>query len=253
MFIHTPLVLESWRYALEEHPNQSLVQFFLNEISKGFKIGHNYGSVCLKSAWKNLDNALQHKEVVSEYLQTEIDNKRVAGPFSREDTTGVQISCFSVIPKNHQPNKWRLIVDLSFRKGHSVNDGIPKSLCSLSYISVDDAIDHIITSGQYMLLVKIDIKNAFRLLPVHPSDRHLLAMEWDNAIYLDTCLPFGLQSAPKLFNILAELLAWIVQRMELPFPYTIWMISWLWDHPTLQLAIKTCTFLHRYVQDLGYL
>ena len=67
----------------------SLVQFFLNRISEGFKIAHNYESACLKSATKNLDNALQYKEVVSEYLQTDIDNKRVAGPFSREDTTGV--------------------------------------------------------------------------------------------------------------------------------------------------------------------
>ena len=36
-------------------------------------------------------------------------------------------------------------------------------------------------------------------------------------IYLDTCLPFGLQSAPKLFNILAELLAWIVQQNGVTF------------------------------------
>ena len=60
----------------------------------------------------------------STYLQTEIDNKRVAGPFIREDTTGVQTSHFDVIPKNHQPNKGRLIVDLSFTKGNSVNYGI---------------------------------------------------------------------------------------------------------------------------------
>ena len=80
---------------------------------------------------------------------------------------------------NHQPNKWRLIVDLSYPKGHSVNDGILKSLCSLSYISVDDAINQIIAIGPNTLLAKLDIKNAFQLLPVHPTDRHLLAMEWE--------------------------------------------------------------------------
>ena len=42
-------------------------------------------------------------------------------------------------------------------------------------------------------------------------------MEWKIAIYLDTCLPFGLRSAPKLFNILAELLAWIVQQNRVTF------------------------------------
>ena len=81
-----------------------------------------------------------------------------------------------MIPKKHQPGKWRLIVDLSHPSGHSVNDGIPKPLCSLSYITVDTAIAEILKLGTGTLLAKVDVKSAFRLLPVHPADRHLLAM-----------------------------------------------------------------------------
>ena len=51
-FIHTPLVVASWRCVLKEYPNQQLAQFFLNGISEGFKIGHNYGSVHLKISTK---------------------------------------------------------------------------------------------------------------------------------------------------------------------------------------------------------
>ena len=119
--------------------------------------------------------------------------------------------------KNHQQDKWRLIVDLSFSKDRSVNDGVPKSLCSLSYITVDDAIEEICRSGPGCLLAKIDIKNAFHLLPVHPAHRHLLGMEWQDAIYIDNCLPFGLRSAPRLFNILAELLSGIVHSKGVSF------------------------------------
>jgi len=36
-------------------------------------------------------------------------------------------------------------------------------------------------------------------------------MQWDKSIYLDTYLPLGLRFAPKIFNILADLLSWIVQ------------------------------------------
>ena len=61
-------------------------------------------------------------------------------------------------------------------------------------------------------MAKIDIMSAFRLLPVYPTDRHLLQMKWDNLIFIDTCLPFGLSSAPKLFNILADLLQRITQQ-----------------------------------------
>ena len=66
-------------------------------------------------------------------------------------------------------------------------------------------------------MAKIDIKSAFRLLPVHPADRYLLAMEWQDFIFFDNCLPFGIRSAPKLFNILAELLAWIAEKNGVTF------------------------------------
>ena len=78
---------------------------------------------------------------------------------------------------------------------NNINDGIPKDLCSLTYITVDTAIKHIITLGPGTLLAKLDIKSAFCLRPVHPGDRHLLAMRWNKQLYIDTCLPFGLRSA----------------------------------------------------------
>ena len=52
---------------------------------------------------------------------------------------------------------------------------------------------------------------------MHPIERHLLATQWDNYIFIDTCLPFGLCSAPKLFNIMADLIAWILQEQGVSF------------------------------------
>lgn len=89
----------------------------------------------------------------------------------------MHISRFGVIPKSHQHDKWRLIIDLTYPNGHSVNDGIAKSLCSLTYVTVDDATQKILELGRNSLLAKPDIRSAFRLLPVHPADRHLLGME----------------------------------------------------------------------------
>ena len=37
-------------------------------------------------------------------------------------------------------------------------------------------------------------------------------MQWKDRLFIDTCLPFGLRFAPKLFNILADLLTWIPQQ-----------------------------------------
>ena len=47
---------------------------------------------------------------------------------------------------------------------------------------------------------------------MHAADRHLLGVQWKGAVFIDTCLPFGLRSAPKLFNTLADLLAWIMEQ-----------------------------------------
>ena len=57
----------------------------------------------------------------------------------------------------------------------------------------------------------------FHMTPVHPADCHFPAMEWQGAIYIDTCLPFGLRSAPKLFNVLADLLEWILINQGVTF------------------------------------
>ena len=81
-------------------------------------------------------------------------------------------------------------------------------------MTIDDAILSILKSGRNMILAKIDIKSAFWLLPVHPSDQSLLGMRWKDQTYIDHCIPFGLRLAPKLFNILADLLAWIAEDVS---------------------------------------
>ena len=152
-----------------------------------------YSLVHLKSAKQNLEGARSHPEIVENVSQPNKGSKTFlscALPF-------FQISRFGVIPKNLQPGKLRLIVDLSYPKGNTVNDGIPRRLCSIKYTTLDDAIQYILSLGLGTLLAKIGIKSAFRLLPIHPGDRHLLGIKWNNEIYLDTCLPFGLQSAPS--------------------------------------------------------
>ena len=210
--ISTPLNVSAWSIYLWTHPHQDLAQFYVKGITEGFHIGFTYHSQCLKSVRRNLESARDHPEVVKEYLKTEVHMGRLRGLLDNSYKLLTHISRFGVIPKSHQINKWRLIVDLSHPVGFSVNDGIPKNLSSIKYITIDNAIQEILRLGRGTMLAKIDIKNAFRLLPVHPSDRHLLGMSWSDGIYIDTCLPFGLRSAPKLFNVMADLLGWILQQ-----------------------------------------
>ena len=61
-------------------------------------------------------------------------------------------------------------------------------------------------------MAKFDLKAVYRHIPVHPDDQRLLGMEWKGGLYLDAALPFGLHSAPVIFNAVAEALAFIIRQ-----------------------------------------
>ena len=159
-----------------------------------------------------MQSARQNAQVIQDYLTKEIHSGNILGPFNPQSFTNLHINRFGVIPKKHQPGKWRLITDLSFPDSASVNNGIDPSLCSLVYISVEQVAETALKLGPGSLLAKIDIKSAYRLIPVHPLDRHMLGMEWEGNVYVDGMLPFGLRSAPKIFNAVADALEWCVAK-----------------------------------------
>ena len=73
---------------------------------------------------------------------------------------------------------------------------------------MDNAVAIIQRLGRDTQLVKLDIKDAYRIVPIHPADHHLLGILWRGQTYIDQSLPFGLRSAPKLFSAVADLIAW---------------------------------------------
>jgi len=204
-----PLKLEAWREALSNHPDRGFVQYILDGMHNGFRIGFDYTACTIAAVKSNMLSAIQHAATVNEYLQRECLEGRMLGPLSPVRAPWAQVSRFRVIPKKNQQGKWRLITDLLSPQGHSVNDGIDPALCSLSYTSVDDAAAEISAMGRGTLLAKLDIKNAYHIVPVHPEDRPLLGTKWQDKIFIDAVLPLGLRSAPKNFNAIADALEWI--------------------------------------------
>lgn len=207
---------EAWSAALQLHPDRAFVRYITDGLQVGFRVGFQYGSP-LKSAASNMASAHVHREVISEYLHKERALGRMLGPFSTtHPLPPLHINRFGVIPKGHNTGKWRLITDLSFPDGSSVNDGIDAALCSLSYTTIDDVASIATVKGTGALLAKINIESAYRLIPVHPQDRPLQAMRWEGQIYVDPMLPFGLRSAPKIFNAVADALNWILHQSGVP-------------------------------------
>ena len=139
-------------------------------------------------------------------------------------------------------------MDLSAPLGHSVNDGINRELCTFHYTSISDAATRLCTLGNGALLAKMDIEQAYHNIPVSPDDKYLLGISWENMVYVDQVLPFGLRSAPLIFSAVADALLWIMQKRGVT-----WAIHYIDDLLTLgapdssecfrnmQLMEETCT------------
>ncbi len=95
------------------------------ELNEGFQ----YGAITVVSAQNNMLSATRNPQVVDEYLEKAVRLGRVVGPF---DQPGSHIHKFGVIEKPHQSGEYRLIVDLSYPEGYSVNDGLEPEICTLN-------------------------------------------------------------------------------------------------------------------------
>ena len=181
----------------------------LQGLLQGFRLGFNPG-FSLQSAKKNKASAYQHPEIVDAYLANEVALGRVAGPFHSPLLPNLHINSFGVIPKKGQPHKWRLILDMSSPLRSSANEGINPNDYPLQYIRVNDIIKMVSKFGQGALMAKFDVEAAYCNIAVHPSDRYLIGMKWRSMFYVDLALPFGLRSAPYIFNSVADLVEWIL-------------------------------------------
>ena len=88
------------------------------------------------------------------------------------------MSPLNTVPKSDSDSR-RVIVDLSWPVGSSVNDGIDSDIylgepSELRFPNVDDLIDMIHTAGQGCFILKRDLRAASRQFPTDPGDYKFL-------------------------------------------------------------------------------
>ncbi len=205
----TPISVHNLEAALSEHPDKNFVSNLCNIFRYGVHIGF-HGQRAPRFS-KNLPTAFVNPDIVSANLATEVSLGRTAGPFDTPPFQNFQVSPIGLVPKKDS-NKFRTVFHLSYPKSGStsINHSISKDDFSVQYVTIDDAIEGIKRFGPGCFLAKTDIESAFRLIPIHPDDYELLGMCWEGKYYYDKVLPFGLRSAPSIFNQLSDALEWIL-------------------------------------------
>ena len=181
-------------------------QFLLNGFKNGFSL--MYEGPHEPSNSKNLKSALQYENVVRQKIEKEVKLGRVAGPFETRPLPTLRVSPIGLVPKKSDKTDFRLIHHLSYPAGQSLNDYINPSNCTVQYTSFDTAIHMVQDLGPKCELFKMDVKSAFRLLPVNPVDFDQLGFTFNVFFfYFDKCLPFGCSISCNL-NLINLLISW---------------------------------------------
>ena len=214
--ITTPVNIPRFASLLSNHPDPGMVQYLIDGLTNGFDIGTI--GIPNTSRPKNHRSALDHPEEVTNAIIKELKNGHIAGPFISPPFDNLH--CSPLGAREKDDGSYRLIMDLSYPFGDSVNDNIPKEDYSVHYTGFDSATDLVRKVGKNCLMFKMDIKHAFRVLPIRPSQWFLLGFKWMGYYFVNFRLPFGLRSSPCIFTRLADVVCWILQHVY-NLPYTV--------------------------------
>ena len=161
----------------------------------------------LKCDKGNHKSALEYPGDVDAYIAEELEYGAILGPFEVPPINANHSSPFMTRAKPNSDRR-RVIIDLSWPLGASVNAGIDKnsylgSNFGLTFPTVDDFTGELRKLGRGAFLYKVDVSRAFRHVKVDPGDYDLLWLEW-HGHYIDTCILFGTRHGSQIFQRLSD-------------------------------------------------
>ena len=157
------------------------------------------GDVPVPTSYRNHKGARDFSNYISTYLDNEVSLHRLAGPFqSNPFSVPIHVSPLNTVPKDG--NERRVIADLSWPHGTSINDHISSTEylgeeLLLRYVTIEDICNMVCALGPGSYIYKRDLKKAYRQIPVDPGDYRYLGYYWDSQLYFDTVLVMGQRNA----------------------------------------------------------
>lgn len=205
----TPINVDELEYLLTvtNYPSH-LTLYLLHGFRYGFSTNYQGDQSPLFST--NSHSALLNPEQVDLKLQNELQQGRIAGPFSSPPLPNFKSSPLALREKS-TPGKFRLLHNLSYPyDSRSVNANIPQQSSTVQYSNIQTALEVVRDLGSNCFLAKSDIADAFRLIPLNPSEYNLTGFEWRGQYYFDKCLAMGLSSSCKIFETFTDAIRWIL-------------------------------------------
>ena len=189
--IQTGLNISAWEEMTTGHQDDSWV---LQCLKYGFPIQYTGGPI--NNISPNHPSAVNHPTHIKDYIDVETQSGAMSGPFSTPPfTPWCNISPLMTRDKS-TPGKKRVIVDLSYPHGSSVNDMVSKNnfmgfKLSHKLPNIQTAVQVAASYNFNVKIASIDIQRAYRNFPVCPLDWPLLVIKQGDEYYVDQALPFG--------------------------------------------------------------
>ena len=199
--VTSQLNVDRWKILLKDYWDQQLLQL----LQFGFPLDFN--RCCpLKHEVGNHSSANEFPADIDAYIEEECKFGALLDLF---DVNPIENAHNSPFMTRNKPNsdRRRVITDLSWPLGSSVNSGIDKNTFlddpfMLMFPTVDDITSELKHLGRGTLLYKIDVSRAFRHAKVDPGGYDLRGLDWHHA-YVDTCVPFGTRHGSQIFQLLS--------------------------------------------------
>ena len=206
--IPSQLNVTNWEKNLKNYWDKQLLQL----ICYGFPLSFDSSTYLLASE-VNHSSAREFPEDIKKYLQEERDFNAILGPFKEPPVPDLHVSPFLTREMPGATNR-RVIVDLSYPHGASVNSGVDPDMYLgseflLTLPSIDYITNKVLELGKDSLIYKIDISRAFRHIKIDPRDYNLLGLKFDS-YYIDTCLPFGFRHGSAIFQRVSDAIRYMM-------------------------------------------
>ncbi|CAG8590562.1 16984_t:CDS:2 [Gigaspora margarita] len=108
------------------------------------------------------------------------------------------------LKKDTDPKVYWVISHLSALFEANVNDGIDRIEFTTQYENISHTVQWITLYGKGYLLSKVNIKDAYRILPVHPVNQVLQSLMFEGQLYFDKALAFGNRASREIFCRFAD-------------------------------------------------
>ena len=204
------LRLEGWAKHTQMFPNQQVIKAILGicQYSVRFRYEGFWSGIVIHPnlALAEHDINLVRSKIASELSKSQLETY----PDYTSLPSHFMVLALGLIDKSDRGK--RRIHHLSYPTGDptAINSGIPEKYGAITYSGIEDAIRAVQVQGQNSILMKRDFESAFRHIPISRQDTPLLGFCWKENYYAECFVPFGLCTAPYIFNLFAEVFHWVL-------------------------------------------